>query len=54
VVALGQFGPDAKDALPTLREMMTKFDTKAAKKSTDAQTINNAIQSINGTKKKKN
>src|ERR1019366_3848340 len=51
VVALGQFGPDAKDALPPLREMMAKFDTKAAKKSNDAQTINNAIQAISGAKK---
>jgi HEAT repeat protein len=54
VVALGQFGSDAKDALPTLREMLTKFDTKAAKKSNEAQTINNAIQAITGMKKKKN
>jgi HEAT repeat protein len=53
VVALGQYGPDAKDALPPLREMAAKFDTKAAKKSADAQTIQSAIQLISMAKKKK-
>jgi len=53
VVALGQFGPDSKDALPKLREMLAKFDTKAAKKGTEAQTIKAAIESISGVKKKK-
>jgi HEAT repeat protein len=51
VVALGQFGSDAKDALPPLREYATKFDLK---KSKDGQTIQAAIQLINGAKKKKN
>ena len=54
VVALGQYGSDAKDALPKLREMLAKFDTKAAKKGMDAQTIQAAITSISGAKKKKN
>jgi HEAT repeat protein len=53
VVALGQYGPDAKDGLPALREMAAKFDTKAAKKSADAQTIQNAIQLITMKTKKK-
>ena len=51
VVALGQFGGDAKEALPALRELATKFD---AKKSKDGQTIMTTIQLINGGKKKKN
>ena len=54
VVALGLFGGEAKDALPQLREMAAKFDTKAAKKSNDAQTIQAAIKAISGAKKKKN
>jgi HEAT repeat protein len=54
VVALGQYGGDAKDALPPLREMYAKFDTKAAKKSANASTIDSAIKLINGGKKKKN
>jgi HEAT repeat protein len=54
VVALGQFGADAKEALPPLREMFAKYDTKAAKKSADAQTIQAAIKSISGAKGKKN
>ena len=53
VVALGQYGPDAKESLPRLREMMAKFDTKAAKKSANAQTIQNSIQLISMVKKKK-
>lgn len=52
VVALGQFGPDAKDALTPLREMAAKFDTKAAKKSDEAQTIQAAINAITMKKKK--
>ena len=52
VVALGQFGPDAKDALVPLREMAAKFDTKAAKKSDEAQTIQAAINAITMKKKK--
>ena len=54
VVALGQYGADAKDALPKLKEMLAKFDTKAAKKGTEAQTIKTAIDRISGAKKKKN
>ncbi len=54
VVALGQFAGEARDALPPLREMAAKYDTKAAKKSKDAQTIQNTIKSISGAKKKKN
>ena len=50
VVALGQFGGDAKDALPDLRELGKKFD---AKKSKDGQTIMTTIQLISGAKKKK-
>lgn len=50
VVALGQYGPDAKDAVPSLRDYLKKFD---AKKSKDGQTIQNAIQLITMTKKKK-
>lgn len=50
VVALGQYGPDAKEALPPLRDYLKKFD---AKKSKDGQTIQNAIQLISMTKKKK-
>ena len=51
VVALGQFGGDAKEAVPALRELGSKFD---AKKSKEGQTIMTAIQMINGGKKKKN
>lgn len=54
VVALGQFGAEARDALPSLRQMAAKFDTKAAKRSAAAQTIQTAIKSISGAKKKKN
>ena len=54
VIALGQFGAEAKEALPPLREMFAKYDTKAAKKSNDAQSIQAAIQLISGAKKKKN
>ena len=54
VVALGQYGGEAKEALPPLREMLAKFDTKAAKKSNDAQTISSAIKAISGAKGKKN
>jgi len=50
VVALGQFGPDAKEAVPPLREYGKMFD---AKKSKDGQTIMSALQSITGAKKKK-
>ncbi len=50
VVALGQYGPDAKEALPPLRDFLKKFD---AKKSKDGQTIQNAIQLITMVKKKK-
>jgi hypothetical protein len=39
-------GADAKDALPKLREMLAKFDTKAAKKGSEAQTIKTAIDRI--------
>ena len=51
VVALGQYGPDAKAALQPLRDYLKKFD---AKKSKEGQTIQNAIQAISMTKKKKN
>ena len=47
-VALGQYGAEAKSALPTLREFSGKFDNK---KSADAQTITAAIKSISGKKK---
>ncbi len=50
VVALGQYGPAAKDALPPLRDYLKTFD---AKKSKEGQTIQNAIQLIAMTKKKK-
>jgi HEAT repeat protein len=49
VVALGQFGGEAKEAVPSLQELATKFD---AKKSKDGQTIMTAIQMIKGGKKK--
>ena len=48
-VALGQYGPEAKTALPALREFAAKFDNK---KSADAQTVTAAIKSISGKKKK--
>lgn len=51
VVALGQFGPDARDALPTLRELQKKFDAK--KMAKDFGTIQNSIQAITMMKKKK-
>ena len=50
VVALGQYGPDAKDALPPLRDYLKQFD---AKKSKEGPTIQTAIQMISMTKKKK-
>jgi hypothetical protein len=49
-VALGQYGPDAKDALTVLREFATEFADK--KKAPEAQTIQQAIKSISGAKKK--
>ena len=50
-MAAGQFGPDAKAALPPdLRELAKKFD---AKKSKDGQTIMTTIQLIGAAKKKK-
>ena len=51
VVALGQSGADAKDAVPALRELGKKFD---AKKSKDGQTIMATLKLISGAKKKKN
>ena len=51
VVALGQFGGDAREALPDLRELGKKFD---AKKSKEGQTIMTTIQIISMGKKKKN
>ncbi|HZZ78996.1 MAG TPA: HEAT repeat domain-containing protein [Gemmataceae bacterium] len=50
VVALGQYGPEAKEALQPLRDYLKKFD---AKKSKDGQTIQNAIMTISQKKKKK-
>jgi len=50
VVALGQFGPDAKDAVKPLQELAKKFDLK---KSKEGQTIQNSIQLITMKKKKK-
>jgi HEAT repeat protein len=50
VVALGQYGPEAKEALPPLRDYLKKFD---AKKSKEGQTIQNAIMAISMKKKKK-
>jgi HEAT repeat protein len=49
-IALGQFGGEAKDALPLLRDFAKEFD---AKKSKDGQTIMNSIKLISGAKKKK-
>jgi HEAT repeat protein len=51
VVALGQFGAEAKEALSPLRELASKFD---AKKSKEGQTIAATIKLITGAKKKKN
>jgi len=51
VVSLGQYGADAKEAVPPLRELATKFD---AKKSKDGQTIQATLKLITGSKKKKN
>jgi hypothetical protein len=48
-VALGQYGPDAKEALPTLRQFAGEFADK--KKSQEAQTIQQALKSISGKKK---
>jgi HEAT repeat protein len=50
VVALGQYGPDAKDAITPLRDLAKKFD---AKKSKEGQTIQNSIQLITQKTKKK-
>jgi HEAT repeat protein len=50
VVALGQYGPDARDAVTPLRELAKKFD---AKKSKEGQTIQNSLQMITMQKKKK-
>lgn len=50
VIALGQYGPDAKDAVKPLQDLAKKFD---AKKSKEGQTIQNSIQSITLKKKKK-
>jgi HEAT repeat protein len=50
VVALGQFGGESRDALPTLRELGKMFD---AKKSKEGQTIMTTIQLIGMGKKKK-
>jgi HEAT repeat protein len=50
VVALGQYGPDAKDAVKPLQDLAKKFD---AKKSKEGQTIQNSIQLITMKKKKK-
>ncbi len=47
-VALGQYGADAKSAVPVLREFSAKFDNK---KSAEVQTIAAAIKSITGKKK---
>ncbi len=54
VVALGQYGAEAKEALPTLKDMAKKYDTKAAKASAESKTIQAAITQISGAKKKKN
>lgn len=50
VVALGQFGGDAKAAVAPLQDLAKKFD---AKKSKEGQTIMSALQAIRGGKKKK-
>jgi hypothetical protein len=50
VIALGQYGVEAKDAEKPLRELLKKFDPK---KSKEAPTIQNALQAITGMKKKK-
>ena len=50
VIALGQYGPDAKDAVKPLQDLAKKFD---AKKSKEGQTIQNSIQLITMKKKKK-
>lgn len=47
-VALGQYGADAKEALPTLREFAGEIKDK---KSQQAQTVAAAMKSINGKKK---
>src|SRR5437899_1673837 len=44
-VALSQYGPDAREALPTLREFASEFNNK---KAVEAQTIQAAIKTING------
>jgi len=47
-VALGQFGGEAKEALPTLRDFAGEFTNK---KAPELQTIQAAIKSISGKKK---
>ena len=47
IVALGQYGPDAKDALPPLREFLGKKDDKV-----NSQAAKMAIGNITGKKKK--
>jgi hypothetical protein len=47
-VALGQYGAEAKPALPTLREFAAEITDK---KSPNLQTIQAAIKSISGKKK---
>ncbi len=50
VVALGQYGPDAKDAVGPLKDLLKKFD---AKKSNEGKAIQNSLQLITMKKKKK-
>lgn len=50
VVALGLYGPDAKEAVMPLQELSKKFENK---KSKEVQTIQNSIQLITMKKKKK-
>jgi HEAT repeat protein len=50
VVALGQYGADAKDAIQPLRDLLKKFD---AKKSKEGQTIQNTLTIIQQKPKKK-
>ena len=49
VVALGQYGPDAREAVMYLRELAGKFDPK---KSKEAQTIQETLKLIGAAKKK--
>jgi HEAT repeat protein len=50
-IALGQYGPDAREAVGPLRELQKKFDPK--KMAKDFQTIQNSLQAIGAGKKKK-